>query len=168
MKAKYAMLSALAAILLVVAGLILVLKQYYTKAGKPISWMAEADLIGWSLMFSIAVGIVLSVWLIGLVIRKLLAGKPDLLGLSTAAHTGSKIGAYLGWLASYPFALFLGFVVGGSLGGGWGEVLLGKAGIVLGIGLGLFVVVTLISVIATLVGFVLGGFAEKLVKAARA
>lgn len=157
MKTKLVIGIVLAAVLLLVIGQYFFLPVWYREAGIRAS--------GWLIMLSVAVGIALSLWLLDATIKKLLAGKlVDLFGLSTAARTGSKIGAYVGGLGSYPFALFLGFVVGGSLGGGWGEVLLGTPGIVMGIGLGLFAVATLVSVVAALIGFVLGGFTEKLVR----
>lgn len=59
-----------------------------------------------------------SVWLLNYVIN-LLDGKPfNLFGLGTTARNGSKVGAYLAGIVSYPFALFVGFVVGpgGRLG----------------------------------------------------
>ena len=146
------------AVLLLVAG------QYFLLPG----WYREqpgVQTFGWLSMLSIAMGIALSVWLLNYVIQKLLDGKPfDLFGLSATARNGSKIGSYLAGIASYPFALFVGFVMGGSLGGGWGEVLLGKAGVTIGIGMGVFIATTVIAMIAVLVGFVLGGVTEKLTK----
>ena len=157
MKTKLAIGIALAVFLLVIG-------QYFFLPG----WYHEAGIrvSGWLIMLSVAVGIALSLWLLDSTITKLLTGKPvDLFGLSAVARTGSKIGAYLGGLGSYPFALFLGFVAGGNFGGGLGEWLgLGDAGIVIGIGLGVFVVTVLVSVVAALAGFVLGGFTEKLAR----
>lgn len=128
---------------------------------------------GWLIMLLVGLGIVLSVMALNYMINKLLSGKPNLFRLSSEAPTGSKIGSYAGGLISYPFALFLGFIVGGSLGGGVGEMIthplgLGSSGVVVGIGLGVFVVTTLVSAMAVLAGFVLGGFAEKIVKELRA
>lgn len=53
-------------------------------------------------MLSIAIGIVLSVWLLDITTRKLLAGRPvDFFGFAATAHTGSKIGANLAGFVSY-------------------------------------------------------------------
>lgn len=155
---KFAIWVILAAVLLLVIGQYFFLPGWYREVGTNAS--------GWLIMLSVAVGLSLSIWLLDFIIKKLLSGKPvDLFGLSTTARTGSKIGAYLGGLSSFPFALFLGFVVGGNVGGGSGEWLdLGDAGIIVGIGSGVFVVTVLVCLIAIFVGFVLGGLSEKLVR----
>jgi uncharacterized protein (DUF486 family) len=156
-------------IVLAVIGLVAI--QYFFLT----AWYRELEIrtSGWLMMLSVAMGIALSVWLLDYVIQNLLDGKPfNLLGLSTTARTGSKVGAYLTSVVSYPFALFLGFIVGGSLGGSVGEMIthplgLGSSGVVVGISLGVFVVTTLTGAVAVLVGFVLGGFTEKIVKELR-
>ncbi len=158
MKAKSTIGAILATILLLVGGLVLFHEVWLFKAGKP-SWVMThgGDLSGWLIILSIALGIALSVGLTGLAIRKLLASN---FGMRSDTRNGGKIGAYLGGLVSAPYALFLGFVAGGNLGGGWGSVVLGKTGAILGIGLGLFVVTVIISLCAALAGFLLGSFAE--------
>jgi hypothetical protein len=126
---------------------------------------ARVNLSGWLIMFSVAVGIALSLLLIGYAIRKLLSG--SLIDLGSSARRGSKIGSYLGGFGAYPFALFLGFVVGGNIGGSVGGIAsdaigAGRGGIVVGIGLGIFVVTALVCSVTAFVGFLIGGLAEKL------
>lgn len=140
--------------------LLLVIGQYFFLPGSYRELGVKAS--GWFVMLSVAGGIALSVLLIVYVINKLLSGQPvNLFGLSSRAPTGSKIGSYVAGVVAYPFALFLGFVVGGSFGGSLGGFV-GDVGVVLGIGLGVFVVTALIGVVAALIGFVLGGLAQKL------
>lgn len=121
---------------------------------------------GWLIMLAVAIGISICIWLFDFLINKLIDGKPvDLFGLSTTARTGSKVGAYIGGYGSYPFALFLGFVGGGSVGGGLGEWLgLGNIGIILGVGFGVFLVTSFVCLFAIVAGFILGGFTEKLAR----
>ena len=59
------------------------------------------------------------------------------------------------------------FVIGGNLGGGVGGIVsdaigLGRAGIVVGIGLGIFVVIAVVCSVTAFLGFLVGGLAEKL------
>src|SRR5882762_4305160 len=126
---------------------------------------AHVDSSGWLILHSVAVGIALSVLLIGYAIRKLLSG--GLIDLGSSARRGSKIGSYLGGFGAYPFALFLGVVIGGTLGGGAGEIVseaigLGTAGLVVGIGLGVFVVTEVVCIGSAFLGFLVGGLTEKL------
>jgi hypothetical protein len=143
-----------------VAVLVLVTGQYFFLP----AWYRDADIrtSGWFTMLAVAAGITLSAWLLDIIIKKFLAGQPvDIFGLATTARTGSKIGAYLVTIVSYPFALFLGIVVGGNVGGGFGGNA-GNAGIIVGIGLGMFIIATLVGVVAASAGFVLGRLMEKL------
>lgn len=145
---------------IVLAVTALVIGQYFFLPG----WYRELGVkpSGWLMMLSVALGIALSVWLISYIAQKLLEGKPfDLFGLSTTARKGSKVGSYVVGVLSYPFALFLGFVVGGNLGGGFGGYA-GDVGVIIGLGLGVFVITALVATIAVIVGFVLGGLTEKL------
>lgn len=127
-------------------------------------------MFGWLIMFSVGIGIALSIWLLNRLIQKLIDGKPvNLFGLSSSAPTGSKIGSYFIAILSIPFAFFFGFSAGGILGGGTGEALthsigLGDLGVAIGIGLGVFIVMTIIMAFAAVVGFILGGVIERLVK----
>jgi len=126
---------------------------------------ARVDTSGWLIMLSIAVSIALSVLLIAYAIRKLLSGQ--FIDLGVSARRGSKIGSYLGGFGAYPFALFLGFVIGGNLGGGMAGIVsnavgLGRVGIIFGIGLGMFVVTAFICSLTAFLGFILGGLVEKL------
>jgi len=126
---------------------------------------APLDASGWLILHAVAVGIPLSVLLTGYAIRKLLSGEVFDLGSST--RRGSKMGSYLGGFGAYPFALFLGLVIGVTLGGGAGEIVseaigLGTAGVVVGIGLGIFVVTEVVCIGTAFLGFLVGGLTEKL------
>lgn len=112
------------------------------------------EVSGWMIMLSVATAIALSIRLIHWVIQK----------LSSTAPRGGRIGSYLGGYGVYPFALFLGFVIGGNLGGGIGYNVLGNAGTVVGIGVGVFIVIIIACSIGALLGYLLGGFIQKLVK----
>ncbi|MGH8654358.1 MAG: hypothetical protein ACREYE_20305 [Gammaproteobacteria bacterium] len=135
-------------VILLAAVLLLGIGQYFFLPG----WYRESAIkvSGWLIMLSVAAAIALSVWLM----RK----------LSSAASRGSRIGSYLGGYGIYPFALFLGFVVGGNFGGAIGDNALGDAGTVVGIGVGVFVVTIVACSIGALLGFLLGGLTQRLVK----
>jgi len=157
MKTKLAIGIALAVLLLVIGQYFFLPARYRELVG--------VDVFGWLVMLSVGIGIALSVWLLNYVVQKLLDGKSiNLFGLSSSAPTGSKIGSYLAAIVSLPFAFFLGFTAGGIMGGGAGEMIAGDGGVAIGIGLGVFVIMTIVSVVAALVGLILGGFTEKLVK----
>ncbi len=126
---------------------------------------APLDASGWLILHAVAVGIPLSVLLTGYAIRKLLSG--ELIDLGSSTRRGSKMGSYLGGFGAYPFALFLGLVIGVTLGGGAGEIVseaigLGTAGVVVGIGLGIFVVTEVVCIGTAFLGFLVGGLTEKL------
>ncbi|TMH48087.1 MAG: hypothetical protein E6H59_02455 [Betaproteobacteria bacterium] len=126
---------------------------------------APLDASGWLILHAVAVGIPLSVLLTGCAIRKLLSG--ELIDLGSSTRRGSKMGSYLGGFGAYPFALFLGLVIGVTLGGGAGEIVseaigLGTAGVVVGIGLGIFVVTEVVCIGTAFLGFLVGGLTEKL------
>ena len=125
-----------AVVFLAIAQYVLLLDSY----GDP-----HFDASGWLMLHAVAVGIALSVVLIAYAIRKLLSG--GLIDLGSSARRGSKIGSYLGGFGAYPFALFLGVVIGGTLGGGADEIGLGLPGVVVGIGFGIFVVTDRKSVV---------------------
>jgi len=125
----------------------------------------DARVDDWLILHAVAVGVALSILLIGYAIRKLLSG--ELIDLGSSTRRGSRMGSYLGGFGAYPFALFLGFVIGGTLGGGAGEVVseaigLGTAGLVVGIGLGVFVVTEVVCIGSAFLGFLVGGLTEKL------
>ena len=129
----------------------------------------EVEASGWLIMLSVAVAIAFSIFIIYSVIKMLIAGKLDPFNLSVTAHKGSKIGSYLGGLGLYPFAVFLGFVGGGTIGGGLGETIfhwlgLENVGIIIGIGLGLFLVTVVLCCVGAFVGFLIGGLTQKLAK----
>jgi hypothetical protein len=156
MKRKFIIGVTLAVLLLVVGQYFLLPTRYRELVG--------VNAFGWLIMLSVGVGVASSVWLLNYVILKLLDSKPSLFGLNSSAPTGSRNGAWLVGVVSLPLGFFLGFTAGGILGGGTGEVIAGNAGIIIGIGLGVFAVMTIVTSAAALVGFVLGGFTEKLAK----
>lgn len=153
------------ALLLIIT--LLVIVQYFLLP----DWyrQSEVEASGWLMMLSVAAAITFSIFIIYSVIKMLIAGKFDPFNLSTTAHKGSTIGSYLGGLGLYPFALFLGFVGGGAIGGGLGEKIfdplgLRTTGVIIGIGLGVFLVTVVLCCVGAFVGFLLGGLAQKLVK----
>ena len=64
--------------------------------------------------------------------------------------------AFAGGLVTLLPALFLSFVVGGNLGGGWGEVALGRIGIPLGLAAGICAVLSILLSSSALIGALLG------------
>lgn len=69
-------------------------------------------------------------------------------------------------LIAFPFAWFLGFVIGGNFGGAIASVLpeIGiseKTLIPFGIGLGIFICATFLSIAVALIGFVIGRYFEQ-------
>lgn len=62
---------------------------------------------------------------------------------------------YLVAIVAFPFSLFVGFVAGGTLGGGWGDRLFGFPGAMIGIGLGIFSVTVLLAGAAAFIGFLI-------------
>ena len=155
--------------LAIVAGLIYSLQHYYEKAGIEPSALQKLDIIGWSMILSITIGITMSIVLMRHLIMKLLSGRPKIFNLSMKAPYGSKVGAILSGVAFFPVALFFGFIVGGNLGGGLIEMLLGesKVWIMIGIGLGIFIVIVSMDSIAVLIGFFIGGFLEMMLRKVR-
>jgi len=154
MNAKVLLGFVAAVVLLAIAQYVFLLDSY-----------GDARVAGWLILHAVAVGIPLSVLLTGYAIRKLLSG--ELIDLGSSTYRGSRMGSYLGGFGAYPFALFLGFVIGGTLGGGAGEVVseaigLGTAGLVVGIGLGVFVVTEVVCIGSAFLGFLVGGLTEKL------
>lgn len=139
-------------VILLVAILLLAIAQYFFLPG----WYRESGIkaSGWLIMLSVAAAIALSVWLIRRVIQK----------LTITASRGSRIGSYLGGYGVYPFALFLGFVVGGNFGGGIGDNAFGDAGTVVGIGVGVFIVTIFACSVGALLGYLLGGLTQRLVR----
>lgn len=142
---KTKLLAAVAlAVLLVLVGQYVLLPDWYRGSGIRPS--------GWLMMLSIALAAVLSIVVINWEIKK----------LNPTMQRAKQVGSYLGGYVLYPFALFVGFVVGGNFGGAIGSNALGEIGTVVGIGLGVFIVTMLICSVGVLLGFALGGLAEKL------
>lgn len=139
-------------IILLVAIILLAVAQYYFLPG----WYRKSGITvsGWMIMLSVAAAMVFSIWLIHWVIQK----------LNSTASRSSRIGSYLGGYGVYPFALFLGFVVGGNFGGAIGDNALGDAGTVAGIGVGVFIVTIIACSIGALLGYLLGGLTQKLIR----
>lgn len=136
----------LTAILLIVLGQYFFLPGWYRESGINIS--------GWLIFLSVAIAIVLSIWLINWVIFK----------LSTSVSRSSRVGLYIGGYGIYPIALFLGFVIGGNFGGAMGDHILGAAGVVVGVGVGVFFVTTVICFVGIMLGLLLGGLTQRLIK----
>ena len=72
-----------------------------------------------------------------------------------------KVGKVFVMLSVVP-AIFLGTVIGGTLGGGAGESVssqlgYGEIGVPIGLGLGLFIVISLTIIAITVTGILLGG-----------
>jgi hypothetical protein len=99
-----------------------------------------------------------SLGVVGGVLLGYLGGKGFALKLS-AGSSSPKIVlgcALAGGLVMLLPAFFLSFVVGGNLGGGWGEVALGRIGIPLGLAAGICTVLTILLSSSALIGAVLG------------
>ncbi len=72
-----------------------------------------------------------------------------------------KFGAVVGALSVIP-ALFISTVIGGNLGGGYGEAVsrslgLRSAGIPIGLAIGLFTIIVLVMWVFTFIGIIIGG-----------
>jgi len=107
---------------------------------------------------SVAVIASTSLGVVGGVLLGYLGGKGFARKLS-AGSSSPKIVlrcALAGGLVMLLPALFLSFVVGGNLGGGWGEVALGRIGIPLGLAAGICVVLSILLSSSALFGAVLG------------
>jgi hypothetical protein len=81
--------------------------------------------------------------------------------------TATSATAYLLAAISFPFALFLGVTIGGTLGGGWGDRLIGPAGAVIGLGVGLFSITMFVAGAAAVAGYLLGNLITKLLPSQR-
>jgi hypothetical protein len=118
----------------------------------------------WPVMFAIAGGLVIGLFLATAALEKLLAGRPfDFLSLASTAPRGARVGTYVFALLALPVSLVLGFVVGGNFGGGFGGQI-GDSGTVIGIGIGICIVTSLTVVTAGFLGFIVGGLAHRFVK----
>jgi hypothetical protein len=145
-------------VLILVSVQYFLLPQWYRVPGIRVS--------GWVIMVSIAAGLVFGGVLVRIAIRGLLAGRPmDLFGLGARAPRGVKIGAYAATIVAYPFAIFVGFVVGGNLGGALGATVIPPeaVGVIVGISTGIFVVTTSLAIAAAVIGFIFGGLIAMLV-----
>lgn len=135
--------------ILTVVILFLIIAQYFFL---PV-WYRELGVTvsGWLIMLSATIAIGFSGWLIHLGIQNLILSAAQI----------SRFGSYIGGYGVYPFALFLGFIIGGNIGGAIGENLLGDLGIVIGIGFGIFLVTLFFSSIGAFVGYLLGSLIQK-------
>lgn len=143
---KMKLLLIVSVVVLAIIGQYFFLPESYRGAGIKLS--------GWLIMLSVAMAVAISIWLIDLLVKK----------LSATAPRNSRIGSYIGAYGIYPFALFLGFIVGGNFGGAIGENVLGSAGTIVGIGIGVFIVTIIASSVFAVFGFLLGGLTQKFVK----
>ncbi len=73
------------------------------------------------------------------------------------------MGCVLGIAVAAPFAMYIGVVFGGTVGGSWGWNLTDGTGTVIGIGLGLTVVGGTILLIGAAVGGMIGHVVDPLV-----
>ena len=123
------------------------------------SWTARAEIgpprmeaASWLILCSAAVAIVGSFWLTRHIIRWLAASSPA----GARGSVTALVSAYIFGGVSFPFALFLGVTIGASVGGGWGDQLIGSSGVVVGVGLGLFIMTVVVVAPAAVAGFLLG------------
>ena len=77
---------------------------------------------------------------------------------------GTAIGCIIGLVLSLPFAPYIGIVLGGSLGGGWGWQLAKYPGVILGITGAAILVAGGIILIGAFVGGVFGFLIERLMR----
>ena len=165
MKTKSVVGVILLSIALAVLALLLFLEHWRSRAGKS-PWHEEGDALGWLMLVSIAIAIVFSVLIITRAIGKIVRSAwLTRLGIPASTREGARIGAYIAGFGSYPIALFLGFVIGGTFGGGLAEPIFGRGGIVIGIGVGMLVVLTITSTIAACLGCFIGGLIQRVAQA---
>ena len=119
---------------------------------------------GWLMFCSAAVGVVASLWLTHRLIQWLSTSS---FFAEARRSPATSITAYIFAVVSLPFALYLGVTVGGTLGGGWGDQLVGSAGTVIGLGIGLFGVTMLITGVAAVAGSLLGNLITKVLPSQR-
>ena len=107
---------------------------------------------------SVAVIAATSLGVIGGVLLGYLGGKGFARKLSEGSSSPKIVlgCALAGGLVMLLPALFLSFVVGGNLGGGWGDVVLGRIGIPLGLAAGICAVLSILLSSSALIGAVLG------------
>ncbi len=126
-------------------------------------WFRDAgvEIFGWLIMLSVGGAIALSLMVINSVVKKIIK-----INHFSGVIIGSRLGAQVGAYGSYPFALFLGFVVGGNFGGSIGGNItywlsLGKSGIIIGIGFRIFIVTIVICTLGSFIGAYIGCFINK-------
>lgn len=61
-----------------------------------------------------------------------------------------------GYIAAAPMTFFLSFVIGGELGGGWGEVALGRVGVPVGLAIGIAAILAAGLAIGAAIGGIVG------------
>jgi hypothetical protein len=107
---------------------------------------------------SVAVFAAISLGVGGGVLFGYLGGKAIASRLSTRSSSPKIVlgCAFAGGLVMLLPALFLSFVLGGNLGGGWGDVALGPIGIPIGLAAGICVVLSILLSLSALIGAVLG------------
>jgi hypothetical protein len=107
---------------------------------------------------SVAVFAAISLGVVGGVLLGYLGGKRIASRLSAASNSPKIVlgCALAGGLLMLLPALFLSFVLGGNLGGGWGDVALGRIGVPIGIAAGIGVVLSILLSSSALIGALLG------------
>ena len=85
----------------------------------------------------------------------------------SANRIGFVIGLAIAGVVSVPVGRFVALVTGATLGGAWGGDLAGYFGVAIGIWLGFFLVLGLVSGTFCLVGMAAGSLVELLVKRIR-
>ena len=140
---------------LLVAGMYLVLQSWTSRTGVEPAGVGAS---GWLAFCSAAVAIVVSIWLTHRLVQRLLTAQRS---------TAISVTAYILTVISFPFALFLGLTIGGTLGGAWGDRLIGPAGAVIGLGVGMFGITMFVAGTAAVVGYLLGNLITKLLQPQR-
>jgi hypothetical protein len=105
-----------------------------------------------------AVFAAISLGVVGGVLLGYLGGR-RIAGRLSAGSSSPKIVlvcALAGGLLMLLPALFLSFVLGGNLGGGWGDIALGRIGVPIGIAAGIGVVLSVLLSSSALIGALLG------------
>lgn len=109
---------------------------------------------GWFVIPVVAISIILSAWVINMVLRK----------INHRVNRHKQYGAYIGGYGIFPFAVIVGFIVGGNFGGAIGSQLLDDIGVVIGLGVGVLFVTSFIGVVGAMLGYCLEEFVRYLLQ----
>jgi hypothetical protein len=112
----------------------------------------QANIVEYTINAAIVGGVVL-----GALIGYLAAHRIWRLIASRASHP-RMVAAFVtvGYIAAAPMTFFLSFVIGGNLGGVWGEFFLGKVGVPVGLAIGIAVVLAVGLAIGAAIGGIIG------------